>query len=163
MHTCLHGALHMPVLCASDACIVRFRCLHCVLHMPALCASDACTHVRIGACCAVQQDDLPQIRSMLPKPDELAAVQAGKAKALQEYGRKLKEHRDKVSAVPHSGASDPSQAEERPPACSHDSSGDGPSSESVPVPPRLGVVEAAFEALGGVKMLMAKMRACEFK
>lgn len=29
--------------------------------------------------------------------------------------------------------------------------------------PRLGVVEAAFEALGGVKMLMAKMRACEFK
>jgi hypothetical protein len=30
-------------------------------------------------------------------------------------------------------------------------------------PPRLGVVEATLDALGGVKMLMAKMRACEFK
>jgi hypothetical protein len=96
--------------------------------------------------CGLQQDDLPQIRSMLPKPDELAAVTAAKKKAKKEHKAKLA-----AMAAAAGGSSGLVRAS---------SSSDSDNDEGAP---RLGVVEAAFEALGGVQMLMAKMRACEYK
>lgn len=96
---------------------------------------------------------------MLPKPDELSAVQAAKERA-------LKEHQAKVAAM--ASASGSSSAAVVRVGTSQRSSSESLGSsrgagEGCLLPPRLGVVEAAFEALGGVKMLMAKMRACEFK
>jgi hypothetical protein len=98
----------------------------------------------------LHQDDLPQIRSMLPKPDELSAVHAAKKKA-------FKEHTAKLAAMAAVGGSNARMRGSS--SSDSDSHGEG----VPPPPPRLGVVEAAFEALGGVQMLMAKMRACEFK
>jgi hypothetical protein len=82
---------------------------------------------------------------MLPKPDELTQVTAAKKRAMREHSARL---------AAAAGAADGSNG----------GGSDGCGSGAVPpLPPRLGVVEAAFEALGGVRMLMAKMRACEFK
>jgi hypothetical protein len=102
-----------------------------------------------GFCCTLQQDDLPQIRSMLPKPDELKEITTAKNRAFREHSAKV------AAMAAGSSGSNGSRARI---SCS--SSSDG---EPVLLPPRLGVVEAAFETLGGVRMLMAKMRACEFK
>lgn len=148
-----------------------------------------------------QQDDLPQIRSMLPKPDELTAVSKAKQKALREHEGRLREHNARqqhnnnnnnllagqASAAAGGGGSGASASgvagEGSDPRgalrCSIDSNATSTSSSSAsgirsggsgsaapqpaPQPPRLGVVEATFEALGAVKMLMAKMRACEFR
>lgn len=43
------------------------------------------------------------------------------------------------------------------------SSVDSPAAASTPQTPRLGIVEAAFVALGSVELLQAKMRAMEFR
>jgi hypothetical protein len=87
---------------------------------------------------------------MLPKPDELKEITTAKNKAFRE-------HSAKVAAVAAAAAAGGSSGSRARISCS--------SSDCEPVllPPRLGVVEAAFETLGAVRMLMAKMRACEFK
>lgn len=91
---------------------------------------------------------------MLPKPDELAQVTAAKKRALRE-------HRARLAAAAAADGSNGSNGD----GCSGDANRSAAAAVSAPppLPPRLGVVEAAFEALGGVRMLMAKMRACEFK
>lgn len=99
-----------------------------------------------------QQDDLPQIRSMLPKPDELTQVTAAKQRAMREHTARL------AAAAAAADGSNGGSSD----GCSGDANKSA-AAAAPPLPPRLGVVEAAFEALGGVRMLMAKMRACEFK
>jgi len=106
-------------------------------------------------CGTLQQEDLPQIRSILPRDDEVAAVEIAKRTALKEHAAKVAA----VAAAAGGGGGGSSGRRVR----ATSSSSDSGLSEGALVAPRLGVVEAAFEALGGVRMLMAKMRACEFK
>lgn len=99
----------------------------------------------------IQPDDLASIRSILPKPEELQAV------------REAKQTAEKKAAVlsPRSPAAAAAAGIATHAACAT------PSSECCVSPsalsPRLGVVEAAFDALGGVELLQAKMRAMEFR
>lgn len=79
---------------------------------------------------------------MLPKPDELNLVQAELKKATREYENKLAAWEAAAAAAEAEGSA---------------------FSDPKPLPPRLGVVEAAFDVLRRVKMLHSKMRACEFK
>jgi hypothetical protein len=91
----------------------------------------------------LQPDDLASIRSILPKPEELQAVREAKQVAEQ-----------KIAATIGSSPRTPAAA-----AAGAASSVATPATLS----PRLGPVEAAFDALGGVELLQAKMRAMEFR
>jgi hypothetical protein len=93
--------------------------------------------------CCLQPDDLASIRSILPKPEELQAVRDAKQAAEQ-----------KIAAATGSSP--------RTPAAAAASSAAMPATPST-LSPRLGPVEAAFDALGGVELLQAKMRAMEFR
>ena len=83
----------------------------------------------------MQPDDLAAVRSILPKPEELVALHEAKAAAA-------------ASSSSGSGSG------------KHDATDKAATVDSAP---RLGVVEAAFEALGGVQQLQAKIGAREFR
>jgi hypothetical protein len=94
--------------------------------------------------CLLQPDDLASIRSILPKPEELQDVRNAKRQAEQ-----------KLAAA--AGASP-----RTPPAAAAGAAA-APAVTPSTLSPRLGIVEAAFDALGGVELLQAKMRAMEFR
>lgn len=97
----------------------------------------------------LQPDDLASIRSILPKPEELVQVRECAKKTAAKATATLSPRTDSVTGTPGPHGH----------ACSAAASG----TASTPQTPRLGVVEAAFMALGSVDLLQAKMRALEFR
>jgi hypothetical protein len=118
----------------------------------------------------VQADDLAALRSILPKAEEISQVRQAKQvviKALAAAGGVAGGataggndcHKDMQSRSLGSAAGAVLGRQRR----SSISSSSCSSSSSLPMSPRLGVVEACFDALGNVDMLPAKIRAMEFR
>ncbi|KAF6259271.1 hypothetical protein COO60DRAFT_1022990 [Scenedesmus sp. NREL 46B-D3] len=135
--------------CAAEVvkCVNEKRALHVEVVLKRLRLPPAALAAAINLLSTAQlaPDDLASIRSILPKPEELQAVRDAK----QDMEKKM------AAAAGHSHSP-------RTPAAAGAAGAAAPATPGS-LSPRLGIVEAAFDALGGVELLQAKMRAMEFR
>ncbi|WIA08831.1 hypothetical protein OEZ85_008252 [Tetradesmus obliquus] len=141
------GAAAAPAAAEVVTCVPEKRALHVEVALKRLRMPPAALAAAINLLNTEQlkPDDMATIRSILPKPEELQAVRDAKQEAEQKFAAAVG-NSPRTPAAAAAGAAAAAVLVT-------------PSTLS----PRLGIVEAAFHALGGVELLQAKMRAMEFR